>query len=990
MSAQRPERPASPEAPEAAPTLGGPAPAPRPEPGRPPPGSVRDTARTEGAPDAPPPGRLLAERYTVLSLLGHGGMGLVLAAYDARLNRRVALKLLRSRWSADDSDDPQVRLLREAQAMARLNHPHVVHVYDSGRLEDESVFIAMEYVEGQTLRQWLQQRPRAWREVLRAFVEAGQGLSAAHAAGLVHRDFKPDNVLVGQDGRVRVTDFGVAQATQLMGGEAPGLARPPPRTWVEPLTESGKVLGTPRYMAPEQLRGGLIDARSDLFAFCVALYEALYGQRPFAGDTFTELLDARADERIIPPPTQSEVPAWVARATLRGLRADPLQRPGSMRELLAELQNDPQQRRRARARMAALAGGAALLGVAAVWGWVRQEEPVSTCATMSGRLAGIWDGALKTRLEGALVGTQLPHARDTFERVSRLLDTYAADWVTQRTEACEQARQDGAAGPLRLAVLREYCLERRLDQLGALTEVLTREPDPRLVDQGVQAVQSLPSLRDCADARALMSAVPPPEDLVVRARAEPLQRQVDRLGALLRAGRFKEGIALADALQPQLAALGHPPLHALALYTKAGLQDAAGDYRGAEASLREALPLAAQGRDSELEARAWNLLVTEVGARQARYADALALELPLMTAARRVGDDQHLAFALESMGNMRWMTGEYTQGLEYYQRALEALERAPNVDELGMTRLLNSLGNVLMDLGQHAKAREFYERSLVMKQELLGAEHPAIASTLNNLGIVDEELGDYVQAQARYEHALALRQKLLGPEHPQVASSLANLGDVLLARGQLDTALAHHERALALRQKALGPEHPGVAYSYSSLGEARASLGQDARAREAFERALAIHEKTQGAEHVETAEACVPLGRTLVRLGRWEEASLYLRRARLKGEQLLATDGRLLARSLLGMGELHLARGQSATAVPLLERALTLIDVRHRPEVQWALARALWDADLERARARELAAQAAEHYRRTGQERQHTAVAQWLVLHSQPLATQAP
>ncbi|MFP2932456.1 tetratricopeptide repeat protein [Pyxidicoccus sp. 3LG] len=952
-----------------------------------------DTAPTDASPIAsPPPGRVLAERYTVLSLLGHGGMGLVLAAYDVRLNRRVALKLLRSRWEADDSDDPQVRLLREAQAMARLSHPHVVHVYDSGRLEDESVFIAMEYVEGQTLRQWLQQEPRPWREVLRAFVEAGQGLSAAHAAGLVHRDFKPDNVLVGQDGRVRVTDFGLAQSTHLSGTDAQAreAGRPPPRTWVEPLTESGKVLGTPRYMAPEQLQGRTVDARTDLYAFCVALYEALYGRRPFAGDTYTELLDARADERIIPPPSESEVPAWVERATLRGLKADPLQRPGAMRELLAELQDDPEQRWRARLRMGALAAVVALLGVAAVWGWVRQEEPVSACAGMDGRLAGIWDGALRNRLEEALVGTKVPYARDTFERVSRLLDTYAAEWVGQRTEACELARQEGAEGALRLASLREYCLERKLDQLGALTEVLAREPDAKVVDKAVQAVQSLPPLADCADMRVLTSAVPPPEDLVVRARAEPLQRQVDRLAALYYAGRYKEGVALAEELRSQLEALGHPPLQAQALFWNANLQDGAGDYKGAESSLREALPLAARGRDAELEARAWNLLVTEVGARQARYADALTLELPLMTAAMRLGDDRYLVLAQESMGNVRWMTGEYTLAHDDYRRALELLEKAPHPEGLDMARLLNSLGNVLMDLGQHAKAREYYERSLAMKQKLLGDEHPAIASTLNNLGIIDEELGDHARAQARYEQALALRQKLLEPGHPHVASSLANLGDVLLARGQLDAARTHHEQALTLREKALGPEHPGVAYSHTSLGDVWAAMGQDAKAREHYERALAIHEKTQGAEHVDTAQVCVPLGRTLARLGRWDDAARALRRARLKGEQLLATDGRLLARALLGLGELHLARHQSAQAAPLLERSLTLIDVRFRADVQWALARALWDAGLERARARELATLAGEAYRHTGQERKQATVAQWLMLHSTPVATQVP
>jgi serine/threonine-protein kinase len=926
---------------------------------------------------------VLAERYTVLDVLGHGGFGLVVSAYDVRLNRRVALKLLRPVWSLDGSQDDagQVRLLREAQAMARLNHPNVVHVYDSGRLEDDSVFIAMEYVEGRTLQQWLKQQPRPWREVLKAFVEAGWGLAAAHDAGLVHRDFKPENVLVGEDGRVRVTDFGLAQAAHGEDGSPEAAPRPLPRTWTEPLTESGKVVGTPRYMAPEQLQGRAVDARSDLYAFCVALYEGLYGTRPFAGDTFGALLDARIDERLIPPPPDSQVPAWVARATLRGLKAEPLQRPRSMRELLQALENDPEQRRRARVRAGVLAASGALLLVTAVWGWLRQQAPASPCVGMEGRLAGVWDARLRERLEGVMVGTGLPQARDTFGRVAGLLDAYARGWVRQRAEACEQARQEWAEQPHRLAALREYCLERRRGQLGALTELLVTEPDPGLVDRAVQAVQSLPPLSDCADARLLTAEVPPPEDPQVRARVEAFQRQEDRLEALHRAGRYQEGLAFAEALRHEVRSLGYPPLQGQFLFWQAMHLDGAGDYRGAEAVLREVLPLAARGRDAMLESRAWSFLVTEVGARQARYAEALWMELPLMAAAERLGDDQHLALALETLGNVRWMTGEHARSREHLERALALMEKAPDPENLNLARLLNGLGNVLMDQGQHAKAREHFERALAIKQRLLGDEHPAIAVTLNNLGIINEELGEYAQAQALHERALAMRRKLLGPEHPMVASSLTNLGDVLLARGRLEEALEHHERALAMKQKTLGDEHPGVATSYASLGEVLAALERHARAREHFARALAMREKVQGGDPLDAAEVSALLGLTLVRLGRWDEAARHLQRARDTGEEVEDSAPRLLALARFGLGELHLARQQPALAVPLLERAQEHIPTRVRAEAQWALARALWDVGAEHPRARELALRAQTHYRRVGHERNLARISQWLLSH---------
>ncbi|WP_375768620.1 tetratricopeptide repeat protein [Archangium gephyra] len=970
MRTQRPDGTSPSGSAEEAPTLG-----------KPLAGTPSAPVPLEAAPPCPPPGHVLAERYTVLNPLGHGGMGVVLAAYDARLNRRVALKLLRPRWEPEDDGASQVRLLREAQAMAQLNHPHVVHVYDSGRLEDDAFFIAMEYVEGRTLRQWLQQQPRTWREVLRAFLEAGRGLAAAHAAGLVHRDFKPDNVLVGQDGRVRVTDFGVAQALHPPEADtqAHGTERALPRTWVEPLTESGRMMGTPRYMAPEQLQGRPVDARSDLYAFCVALYEALYGQRPFAGDSQAELLEARLAERIAP--AQSEVPAWVGRAVLRGLRADPLQRPGSLRELLEELENDPRQRWRARVRTGALAGGGALLLVLAIWGWVRQEAPDPACGGMDRRMAGIWDAPLRKRLEQALLGTGLPQAQDTFERVSRLLDAYASGWVKQRTEACELARQEGADRLPRLAALREYCLERRRGQLGALTELLAREPDPKLLDGAVQAVQSLYPLSDCADARLLTAVVPPPEDPAVRARAETLEQQVDRLAALHVAGRYAEGLALADTLRPQVAALEHPSLRARVLFWSASLRDGAGDYKGAEAALREALVLSAQGKDALMETRAWNLLVTVVGTRQARHAEALWLELPLRAAAERLGDERQRALMHEALGTVRWTKGDSERAREDFALALALLEKLPGPNEVDLSRLLNSMGNVLLDLGQYERARGFFERSMELKQKALGPEHPSLASSINNLGLVHEALGHSEQAQAQYERAVALKRKTLGPNHPSLASSLANLGDILRARGHLEEALARHERALELRLKALGPEHPSVSDSYTRLGHVLADLGRDAEARTRYERALAIQEKLHGPGHVETATVCAVLGRTLVRLGRWDEAARFLRRAQATGEQLSGQGPGPLAQALLGWGEWHLARNRPAQAVPLLERALSLTEERSRAEVRWLLAQALWKVGAEPARARDLATQAQEFYRKMRQERQLARVSQWLMSH---------
>jgi serine/threonine protein kinase len=270
-------------------------------------------------------------RYRVVEAIGAGGMGILYAAHDPELDRKVALKLLRP--SAARAPEMRARLLREAQAMAKLSHPNVVTVYDAGTV-GERVFIAMELVEGRTLAEWLRERPRSAREIRDAFASAGRGLAAAHAKGLVHRDFKPSNVLVAWSGEVRVTDFGLVRSAH---DDDTRIDAPTDPT----LTRSGALMGTPAYMAPEQYAGGVVDARTDQFGFCVALYEALSGARPFAGDSVEQIgANVRAG-RIDANVRARRIPTWLRRPVERGLAVDPDARFASMDALLAALAADP-------------------------------------------------------------------------------------------------------------------------------------------------------------------------------------------------------------------------------------------------------------------------------------------------------------------------------------------------------------------------------------------------------------------------------------------------------------------------------------------------------------------------------------------------------------------------------------------------------------------------------------------------------------------------
>ena len=286
-------------------------------------------------------------RYLVLRMLGQGGMGVVYAGYDEELDRKVAIKLLHPAQQGDSQ--LRARIMREAQSLARVSAPNVVHVYEVGEFASQ-LYIVMEFVNGTTLSKWQAEQNRSWKEILQMYCAAGQGLLDAHTAGLVHRDFKPDNVLMGQDGRPRVADFGLARMQTKAGAPnnspvsaayksmSPHAASTPSLT---PLTQAGVVMGTPLYMSPEQHLGEATDSRSDQFSFCVALYEALYRQLPFAGSTVQALAVSAIKGKIQPRPANSRVPSPVHDALLRGLAKTPDLRFPSMRELLAALAFDP-------------------------------------------------------------------------------------------------------------------------------------------------------------------------------------------------------------------------------------------------------------------------------------------------------------------------------------------------------------------------------------------------------------------------------------------------------------------------------------------------------------------------------------------------------------------------------------------------------------------------------------------------------------------------
>jgi tetratricopeptide (TPR) repeat protein/predicted Ser/Thr protein kinase len=862
-------------------------------------------------------------RYFILHELGRGGMGVVYAAYDPELDRKIALKLLhpgRSREAAG-----QARLLREAQALARLAHPNVIHVYDAGTAGDR-VFVAMELVDGEPLAAWLAQEPRPWRQVLAVFLAAGRGLAAAHAAGLVHRDFKPGNVLLGNDGRVRVLDFGIARPA---GGEEH--PEPEPAALADsravrlatPLTRAGMVVGTPRYMAPEALGGGRIDARADQFSFCVALHEALYGFPPYAGREPLDLLAETTAGRIQEPPagdwSAAKVPAWLRRIVLRGLSPDPAQRYASMDELLADLGRDRAAPLKRRAAVAAVLIAVAAGAFAVYESGQRQAR---LCTGAAEKLAGVWDGARKAAVRRAFLASGRPYAADAWNGVEKSLDAYTRSWTAHRIEACEATRVRGEQSP-ELLDLRMQCLDRRLREVGALTRLFA-SGGSGIVERAVQASLGLPGLDECADATALTGPVRAPAGAAARRALEAVHTHIAEAHTLWTTGRYADGLPVAAAAVEAAAKLGYAPVEGEALRVRALLEDSANRFDAAEKTLFQTLTAAARGRHDALAARAWIDLVWVSGYRQRKYDEGRRWAGMAAASLARLG------------------------GAAAY----------PEMD----ADLKSNLGGILDAQGDHAGGLALQQQALALYEKTLGADHPSVGRTLNRIGNAWYDLKRYPEALAAYRQALEQTRRSQGPRHPTVAVRLGNMALVLDAQGRFDESLALQLQGLAIEEQALGPNHPRISITHGNLAALLVTMRRPQEALEHARRGLAIAEADPDAAPEDLGASWLNVAEALRELERYPEALAGAERAQ---DLLLKSVGAhhpwtALAES--ARGQILRAQGHPAEAIVALRESLAGYKAagEESPEVAWTrftLARALWDVG-EHAQALALANQA--------------------------------
>jgi tetratricopeptide (TPR) repeat protein len=733
----------------------------------------------------------------------------------------------------------------------------VITVHDVGVLDGE-VFVAMEFVEGKTLRAWLTDESLTPAAILEVLLQAGEGLVAAHAAGLVHRDFKPDNVLVGDDGRVRVTDFGLARAD--VDEAAIALANAPegeaPTAIQATLTQTGALLGTPAYMAPEQRRGERADARADIYAFAVTLHEALTGARP--GD------EARKKRRV---------PARFERHIARGLDADPAARWPSMRAFLAAL-----------ARTPLLTGPRVVtavvviaLGLAAAFGLHRPP----LCPPPSHAFDGTWDDARRADVERAFIAAHRESSREALVRVTRALDAYRDAWTATEVDTCQATRVRGEQSE-RLLDLRMACLDERKHALGAAASVLA-SADVDVVGRAVEIVDGLPAITTCANTRSLEQIVPLPEDAAKRAAIQSAAASLDSASALLNAGKAARARAIAEPVIASAESLAYPPLLSRALYLRGAAlyDDFAATDADKEKTFVRAAASAVEGHDDAQAAEAFVFLIRNTASRPdtgrawAELADA---------SIRRLGGDDFLeGERLLEMGRLEIGADHPALARTLLVRARTLLSKTRGPDFSLIASIDQSLGNAAFDEGKSDEAIAYHRRALDLRRKLYGRDHPATISSMFNtaedflntrraddalpilheigeilgdrvcgesgwlaikLGIVHRMKGDPRAALVEFQKALQVYEGFTDKESRVIANIEGKIGDTLLALGRPSEAMAPLARAIAIHGKTTGDE--GAGDYLANLARATWDGGGDhAEATALMRRALVASEKNE-------------------------------------------------------------------------------------------------------------------------------------------------
>lgn len=798
-------------------------------------------------------------RFLVTRRLGQGGMGVVYAAYDPQLDRKVAVKMLRDVGDVAHAEKARRSLEREAKAAAGLAHPNVVTVYDSGIVED-GVYVAMELVEGSTLRTWLETRHR-WPEIVQMFVAAGEGLWAAHEAGMVHCDFKPDNVLVGADGRPRVVDFGLVRSFG-----RPAAKEPTGLDAVPGLVTDAVLGGTPAYMPPEQL-AGQAEARSDQYAFCVALYRALFGAHPY-----------RTTEALGWAHVRTRVPRRVVRALVKGLAYDVEARHASMRALLSELQRAL----RWRAQQPWVLAGVAVVGLAAGVGSALGPK-LEPCEGAAAEIEAIWTDDAKAAVTASLVAADPTKADALVQR----LDAYATAWGEMQRESCEATHVRGMQSG-ELLELRTACLQRSGNTFAYAVGRL-RGLSPEQGAAGRTLVAWLLPVTECT-ADALRS----------RAGGRGMGRSVsDRSRSPESNAAFLELAGLLDRARGEQLLGTRARALALAAQAEARAREVGLRYLEAEAiELRVAL-LLDEGGAAEVEGDLLRALGLAVEADDpTTAAQAVVRLLSLERLGGPTVENRPLLVALGRSLAVRSMLAPVLRAKLDFEVAAHAQAQGDHATALAI------IGEARATLTEAGRAEDTIALEL---------------RTLEGRSLL--ELGRLEDAEHELGEVLALQRASLPAGADDLGVTTFYLASVLLARGKAAAALPLAEEALAIYRERRGMGDPAALMAWQVLARVLRKMGDRSRAAAELEAMIEQVVRSHGGFAAPAIAPLLELTELEHEAGELARARLHALLARAAAAEHLGAEHELTSLCGLSLAKVALDRGELALARTLLEEA---------------------------------------------------------------------
>lgn len=734
-------------------------------------------------------------RYVVEGRMGSAAMGTVFRAHDPALSRTVAVKVLASAVTPTNREAFVDALLAEAKTLAQLSHPNVVAVHDVGT-HDVHVFIAMECIEGVTFRDW-SSSSRGERGRIETGVgyleQAARGLPAAHALGIVHRDFKPENILIGEDGRVRVVDFGLAASPRT----APDFEAMTSADVEDPLaTGTGEIVGTPAYMAPEQFAGAPATAAVDQFALCTSLFELVAGRRPHGEARTVPALAAAVIEEAASLPRDVPVPKGLRVIIERGLARRADDRFPSMDALIEALER--QRRRPARILTGTLVVGAAVAGAAG--SWAAAGQPGASCDDVGAVAGQVWGPTRRAELSAAFEATELPFAGTEAQRLGAALTEYVQAWTSAREEACEATYVRGQRSP-GLHDLEVACLVRSLADVAARVEVYL-DADATVVERAAQFAAALPDIEPCSRADELMAQTPVPADEAELALSAEVTAAANRANALIDAGRFDEAEELLTPLQSRVEASAYLPTRAAWFASSALRHHWVGNLAEFRDQGRQALHAAVASGADGIAARVATQLANEAqeakDARAARDCPSTASSL----AHRHGGDVRVEVRALDILGRVESEGGDTDEGQALFDRALQ-LCRDNDLDA-DYTMVLSDSAGVYFAGGDTKRAIALYEEARERTIDSRGPDHPAVFHETVNLGSALHVSGHGERAEALMREGLANQEAIYGPTYYKLVYPLRVLADAHAQRGEGEEAVVLMKRVLDLQIAAHG------------------------------------------------------------------------------------------------------------------------------------------------------------------------------------------